>query len=294
MADDVVDCRDDRLAMAVILCSVPAEMLSTLHRKRTAQVAWDAVKTIHVGVERVHESNTQQLRCEFVALSWKENESAEDFSVWINGLANNLCILSDEIADVEVVRKMLQVIPEHLSQVAISIETLIDLCTVSVEEIVGRLSSVEQRRKPAPVLDSQGRLLLCEEEWLAKMRIREAEKENSGGSNVVGGKRGGKAHGRGRGNPGGSCDGKAPADGPGQPKKTNKCSYCGKRGHWARDCRSRKRAEAHLAQRRGRQRANPPHRQGICLPLSFSGDGQRCLHRAPPHPHRRGEGVRPA
>jgi hypothetical protein len=57
---------------------------------------------------------------------------------------------------------MLDVVPEHLEQVAVAAETFLDLNTVSVEELTRRLRAVEQRRrKPAtPVVDSQGRLLL--------------------------------------------------------------------------------------------------------------------------------------
>jgi hypothetical protein len=43
------------------------------------------------------------------------------------------------------------------------------LNTISVEEVTGTLCAVEQRRrKPAPVIDSQGRLL-TQEEWMAKL-----------------------------------------------------------------------------------------------------------------------------
>jgi hypothetical protein len=34
----------------------------------------------------------------------------------------------------------------------------------------------------------------------------------------------------------------------GQPKRGDKCKYCGKKGHWAKECRSKIRDEAHLAQ----------------------------------------------
>ncbi|CAO2153576.1 unnamed protein product [Urochloa humidicola] len=113
--DDVVEYRDDRLALAAILRSVLPEMLPSLHGKRTAQAAWEAVKTIRVGVQRVRESNTQQLRREFAALVWKDGEMAEDFSVRVVGLANNLRTLGDDVIDVEIVRKMLQLAPEHLA-----------------------------------------------------------------------------------------------------------------------------------------------------------------------------------
>jgi hypothetical protein len=125
--DEEVEYRDDRLALAAILRSVPSEMLPTLRRKRTARAAWEAVKTIRIGVERVCESKAQQLRLEFASLGWKEGETTEDFSVRIMGLSNNLRTLGDDITDAVIVHKMLDVVPEHLEQVAISIETLLDL-----------------------------------------------------------------------------------------------------------------------------------------------------------------------
>jgi hypothetical protein len=241
--DEIIEYRDDRLAMAAILRSVPAEMLPALRGKRTAQAAWEAVKMIRVGVQRVRESNAQQLRREFAAMGWKNGETAEDFSLRLTGLANNLRILGDNITEAEVVRKMLQVVPEDLSQVAISIETLLDLNTISVEEVTGRLRAVEQRRKPPPVVDSQGRLLLTQEEWMAKLKI-------GGGSGEKGSSSGGGSRGRGRANSGVRQAPRA-GEGTGQPKKSDKCKYCGKKGHWARECRSRLRDEAHLAQADG-------------------------------------------
>jgi len=173
-------------------------MLAGLREKRTVAEAWAAIKRIRVGVQRVREANAQQLRREFSALVWKEAETAEDFANRITGLAADLRLLGDNVTDAKVVRKMLQVVPEHLAQVAISIETLLDINNISVKEVTSRLCAVEQRHKPVPVLDSQGRLLLCEEEWLARLKLRESEEKGSGSSSSSK-NRGGRGHGRGRG-----------------------------------------------------------------------------------------------
>jgi hypothetical protein len=129
-------------------------MLAGLCERRTAAEVWAAIKRIRVGVHGVREANAQQLRREFSALVWKEANNAEDFANCITGLAADLRLLGDNITDAEVMEKMLQVVPEHLAQVAISIETLLDINTISVEEVTGRLRAVEQRRKLAPVLDN--------------------------------------------------------------------------------------------------------------------------------------------
>jgi hypothetical protein len=71
--DDDIEYRHNRLALAAILRSVPADMLSTLREKRgSAAEGWAAIKAIRVGVDRVREANAQQLRREFNALVWKD------------------------------------------------------------------------------------------------------------------------------------------------------------------------------------------------------------------------------
>jgi hypothetical protein len=58
--DEVINYLDDRLALTAILCSVPANMLSRLRERRSsATAAWEAIKRIRIGVQRMREANTQ-------------------------------------------------------------------------------------------------------------------------------------------------------------------------------------------------------------------------------------------
>lgn len=75
-------------------------------------------------VERVRVANAKRLRHDFNNIAFKEGEGVDEFSMWIAVLANNLRLLGDNIDDVEVVRKLLQVVPDKFLQVAISIEIL--------------------------------------------------------------------------------------------------------------------------------------------------------------------------
>jgi hypothetical protein len=75
---------------------------------------------------------------------------------------------------------LLHAVPEKLEQVTISMETLLDLNSLSIEEIVGHLWAIEQRKKLPGSKEIGRRLLLTEEEWLACMKSREGSGSNSG------------------------------------------------------------------------------------------------------------------
>jgi hypothetical protein len=162
--------------LAALLRTVPAEMQAGLTNKEMAHEAWDSIQKIRVGADRVKEANAKRLRHEFTEIKFKLGESVEDFSLCIMALANELRVLGDDMANKEVVKKMLYSVPEKLEQVTISMETLLDLNPLLIEEVVGHMWVVEQRRKKrstSPMADVRGRLLLTEEEWMAWMKLKE-------------------------------------------------------------------------------------------------------------------------
>jgi hypothetical protein len=85
------------------------------------------------------EANAEHLRREFGEISFKSSESVEDFSLCLNTVVSQLHVLHDTITDKEVIKRILHIVPGNLEQVAISIETLLDLNLLSIEEAVGHL-----------------------------------------------------------------------------------------------------------------------------------------------------------
>ena len=59
------------------------------------------------------------------------------------GLANNITTLDESISETEIVKKMLQVALDHYEQLAILIETLLDMNDPMMEEVTRRLHNVE-------------------------------------------------------------------------------------------------------------------------------------------------------
>jgi hypothetical protein len=100
---------DDRSAM---------EAIPTLAVKNTTKEAWDAIKTIRVGAERVHESKAQLLRKEYDHMRFKPGESVDDFGMRLQELVHQLEILGDPVDDKMVILKFLRVVPKQYKQMA--------------------------------------------------------------------------------------------------------------------------------------------------------------------------------
>jgi hypothetical protein len=114
----------------------------------------------------VKEVNAERLRREFDDISFNPGECNEEFALHTSGLANQLRSLGDDVPDKKVVKKMLQSMSENLEQVAILMETLLDLDALSIEEASGHLQADEnhKKKKQSPTAkESSGQLLLMEE-----------------------------------------------------------------------------------------------------------------------------------
>jgi hypothetical protein len=233
---------NDKAALGAILRSVPPEMVGTLAMKKTAKEAWETVKTMCLGVDRVKKATAQRFRKEFGQIQFQSGETLEAFGIRINTLANNLRVLGDVVEEVTVVEKFLQVVPSKYSQIAISIETMLDTSLLTVEELIGRLRPAGDRLNQGQI-GNDGQLLLMEEQWDAH---KKEQSQTSGGSGGDGKHRQAKkkdkhqgTSGGGRGTPAGERD-----------MSTVKCYNCNKNGHFSRDCtqpRKERKGKANLA-----------------------------------------------
>ena len=86
----VVDDRTDKIALAAVYQGIPEDILLSIAEKKTAKDAWEAVKTMCLGADRVKTAKIQTLKAEFDALSMKELEPLDDFCTKINSLVTNI------------------------------------------------------------------------------------------------------------------------------------------------------------------------------------------------------------
>ncbi|XP_074377724.1 uncharacterized protein LOC141719250 [Apium graveolens] len=211
-----------QVALAAIYQGVPEDILLTIAEKETAKEAWDAIKTLCMGAERVKEAKVQTLKGEFESLVIKDTDQAS------------------------VVRKLLRAVPEKFLQIASNIEQFGDMKVLTIGEVVGRLKAHEERTKGKSE-NTGGQLLLTHEEW--------TKRSNKTGSSAYQNQRprgGFAARGRGRhssrnqnGGRGHYQQQQQQPKGEGinkgyaatRDRSTVKCYNCGVYGHYAAECR---------------------------------------------------------
>ncbi|XP_074337184.1 uncharacterized protein LOC141674364 [Apium graveolens] len=162
-----IDEKMDKRALAVIYQGIPEDILLSIAEKKTSMEAWNAIKTMSLGAEKVKMAKAQTLKCEFESIRMKENEQLDEFYLKLNSLVTNIRALGETVEEAYVVKKLLRAVPSKFLQIASAIEQFGNLEAMSVEEVIGSLTAHEERLKGGTET-SHGQLLLTEEEWRKK------------------------------------------------------------------------------------------------------------------------------
>ncbi|GKA63870.1 zinc finger, CCHC-type containing protein, partial [Tanacetum coccineum] len=155
------DNKKDKTAMAFLYQALPEEQLLQITKHKTAKAIWDALKTRHMGEERVQQARLQTLKSEFEMLHMKEDETIDAFTTKLTTLVNKASSLGHTMKDGELVRKLLNAVPDRYLQIVASIEQYSDLEEMTLEEAIGRLKTYEERikYKKGRQVDNQERLM---------------------------------------------------------------------------------------------------------------------------------------
>ncbi|GJS89822.1 zinc finger, CCHC-type containing protein [Tanacetum coccineum] len=168
------DNKKDKTAIAFLYQALPEEQLLQITKHKTVKTIWDALKTRHIGEERVQQARLQTLKSEFEMLHMKEDETIDTFTAKLTTIVNKAASLGHTMEDETLVRKLLNAVPDRYLQIVASIEQYLDLDEMSVDEAIGRLKTFEERLKSKKeiLVNSQESLIFTRHEGQGK-RVRE-------------------------------------------------------------------------------------------------------------------------
>lgn len=94
----------NNMAMALLFQSIPEALILQVGELNTAKKVWEAIKTRHVGAERVREARLQTLMSEFERLKMKDTEKIDDFSGKLSEIASKSAALGVNIEEPKLVK----------------------------------------------------------------------------------------------------------------------------------------------------------------------------------------------
>jgi hypothetical protein len=119
-------------------------MVPMITKKETAKAAWDAITTMRIGDDRIKKAMTQQLRQKYDLAVFEYEETIEDYALLRNGMAVHLAMLDEVVKEGEIIVKILRALPARFKQISIAIETLLDVSTMMVTDLIGCLKEAEE------------------------------------------------------------------------------------------------------------------------------------------------------
>ncbi|CAL5003938.1 unnamed protein product [Urochloa decumbens] len=167
-ADGVVDEVQDQLALSIISQSVDGETLLRVSKKETAHDVWEALRSMHVGVERVREARVQSLRADLDNLKMSDAESVDDFAGKFMTLVGRIRELGDVVEEKYVVKKLLRSVSTKFINVASSMVLFGNINTMAMEEAIGSLKAHEELLKGQAVRSEEQLLMARGEDLMTR------------------------------------------------------------------------------------------------------------------------------
>lgn len=140
------DVEKNNMAMALLVQSIPEALVLQVGELDSAKKIWDAIKTRHMGADRVKEARLQTLMADFDRLKMKDDETIDEFTGRISEISSKSTALGEEIEETKLVKKFLKSLPrKKYIHIVAALEQVLDLKTTGFEDIIGRLKAYEER-----------------------------------------------------------------------------------------------------------------------------------------------------
>jgi hypothetical protein len=139
----------------------------------------DSIALRRIGGDHVQWATLQRLRKEWEALAFQPGKQVEDFAMRLSNLMEQMARNSDtNLTEERAIEKLIWCMPKRYAQIVNSIEMLLDFDQLMIEDVTGRLKSVQDREqaRDSDSVTVGGKLLYTTDQWQA------IEEEESAGS----------------------------------------------------------------------------------------------------------------
>ena len=133
--------------MAAIAQSVPDSVLMTLAEFETAREAWNALKEMRIGEDRVTKARAQVLKRQFHKLQMEETESVNDYAMRLTTLVGEIRALGAKLDETEIVEKFFSSVTDKFTYIIGTLEQLYDIDDMTITEAIGRLRTWEENAR---------------------------------------------------------------------------------------------------------------------------------------------------
>ena len=134
-------------AMNALICALDKNEFNRISHCTTAQEIWHTLEVTHEGTSQVKESRLALFSNEYENFVMDKGESIKDMFGRFSTLVYNARALGKVFTEVELVRKVLRVLPMNFEAKVTAIQESKDLSKLSMEELIGNLMTYELELK---------------------------------------------------------------------------------------------------------------------------------------------------
>ncbi|KAL4582163.1 hypothetical protein LXL04_006705 [Taraxacum kok-saghyz] len=129
------------------VASCRSSLIGSMASYTDPKQVWDGLKTRYLGVDRVRTARVATLKRKLEGLRMKKDETIDDFVTKLSGLASKAMSLGYELEEVDLVKRLLDLMPKSFLQIVASKEQCFELDSMLFDEVIGRLMAYAERIK---------------------------------------------------------------------------------------------------------------------------------------------------